>query len=379
MLVVDLQNSVRTSNAQLTDLQEKQNSLNANFSEELFDDHLELIEKKQAEFKLAVMEKDLEELKATKEGTFLFNVDAIYDLYTSYKSKVTRNGGAKLDTKQSVDNVEGWGALLIDQRFDELTALITSENKNLDASYQKYLASLPPPATASGGGYSYITVNTEKGNFGMYLIKMPKSSVKVKTIAAIEDDCKDNCATKSMAQYVSENNAIAGVVGAYACPPDYPQCAGKVNSFDFAFYDSNDKEWFNEDALSWFETAMMTFNGNSTKFYEDTSDYDGDGVTGAVSNFPALLEDGNVVVDSGDIDSYQSVKGLRGAIGTDDKNIYLAYISNASVIDAAYAMRAAGAKDSLNLDGGGTAAMYVNGKYVVGPGRSVSNAILLVK
>jgi exopolysaccharide biosynthesis protein len=42
-------------------------------------------------------------------------------------------------------------------------------------------------------------------------------------------------------------------------------------------------------------------------------------------------------------------------------------------------MKALGAQHSLNLDGGGTAAMYINGGYVIGPGRGVANAILLVK
>jgi len=34
---------------------------------------------------------------------------------------------------------------------------------------------------------------------------------------------------------------------------------------------------------------------------------------------------------------------------------------------------------NLNLDGGGTAAMYINGGYVVGPGRPLANAVVLVR
>ena len=59
--------------------------------------------------------------------------------------------------------------------------------------------------------------------------------------------------------------------------------------------------------------------------------------------------------------------------------MYLAIISNATVVDAAYAMKGLGALDALNLDGGGSSAMYINGSYVVGPGRSLPNAIILTK
>ncbi len=49
------------------------------------------------------------------------------------------------------------------------------------------------------------------------------------------------------------------------------------------------------------------------------------------------------------------------------------------MVDAAYVMKALGAKDALNLDGGGSSALYLNGSYLVGPGRSLPNAIVLVK
>ena len=47
------------------------------------------------------------------------------------------------------------------------------------------------------------------------------------------------------------------------------------------------------------------------------------------------------------------------------KNIFLGLVYNATVPEAAYAVRALGVKDALNIDGGGSSAMYINGKYVV--------------
>jgi len=45
----------------------------------------------------------------------------------------------------------------------------------------------------------------------------------------------------------------------------------------------------------------------------------------------------------------------------------------------ALVMQALGARDAMNLDGGGSVAMWINGGYVVGPGRQLPNAILLLK
>jgi len=36
-----------------------------------------------------------------------------------------------------------------------------------------------------------------------------------------------------------------------------------------------------------------------------------------------------------------------------------------------------GATDALNLDGGGSVALYENGRYKAGPGRSLPNAIIV--
>jgi len=53
-------------------------------------------------------------------------------------------------------------------------------------------------------------------------------------------------------------------------------------------------------------------------------------------------------------------------------------VTNASVTDSAYALQALGVKDALNLDGGGTSALYISGSYKVGPGRLLPNAVVLV-
>lgn len=368
--------------AQVSDIQKSQENFSANFSEELFDEHLKLMDKQKLESEAASLSSQLEQLSITQTGSLALKVKSIYDLYGDFQAKLTRNDNVKLDTAPAKTKTVAWGTLLIDKEFDELTTQLTAETASLDGAYQKYLDSLPkaPPIAAVGSGYSYVTVTTERGtSHGVYLVKVPMSEVRVKTIAAIEDDCKDNCSTKTLEEYVKENDGYAGINGSYNCPPDYSACAGKTNSFDYAFYDSNDRKWFNKGALTWGDTGMISFSGHSSTFYKRTSEYGGGSVDAALSNFPSLLKNGEVVVDEGILTSYQKTKGLRGAVGVGGENIYLVHVNNASIMDTAYVMKALGAKHALNLDGGGTAALYVNGGYAVGPGRRLSNAIVLIK
>ena len=362
-------------------IKDNQEVLKNNFADELFNEHLALQELSSLEQSKKQLEDDISKLRATDDGSLLFRVNEFYEMYQDYLSKLKRNSDVKLETGASSDKVAGWGPKLLNQEFEALKTEITSEGKVLDDAYAKYVAALPKPEPAAAGeGYTYITVSNERGKFGVHLIKVPLSSVRVKTVSANEETCKDNCPTKSLADYVSENNGYAGINGSYFCPPDYASCDGKVNSYDFALYNSNKGKWMSKDALGWEDTGLVTFNGSSASFYKESTEYGGGSVTAGISNYPSLVRDSEVIVNSGDLTSYQKdIKGLRGAIGFGGSNLYLAIINNATVIDAAYVMRDLGVKYALNLDGGGSSAMYINGKYMVGPGRSLPNAVVITK
>jgi exopolysaccharide biosynthesis protein len=368
---------------ELSNVTNKVANFESNLDKDLFSEHVKLTENMVLSSTLIDLQTEIDKLTQDKtiNSTTNTKVNNIYTSYNTYLNSISRNKADKIDTKTNEDAADGWGALLLEKKFEELQTKITEENKILEDSYQKYLAALPKPEPViSSGDYSYTTVNTEKGRFGVYLIKVPLSSVKVVTAAANSDTCKDNCPTKSLAQHVNDNGGFAGMNGSYFCPPDYSECGSKVNSFDFAFYKSSSGKWLNSKALGWSDTGLATFKGTSAKFYKKSTDYGGDGVTAGISNYPTLLKDGNIVINQDKLTSYQkNVKGLRGAVGVGNSNLYLALIQNATTMDAAYAMRALGAKDALNLDGGGSSAMYINGGYVVGPGRSLPNAIVLIK
>lgn len=362
------------------DIIERETYLQDNFDERLFDEHLKIMENFELSATVTDLQKQVEEFEEEAENNPYSTIGEIYKSYGVYLSKLSQNKNAGLDISGSEEAAEKWADMLLNQDYDALLAEINTQIESLDNDYSEYLASLPPPEPVNtGSGYSYQTVSTEKGTFGAYLIKIPISSVEIVTAAANGNDCKDNCPVKPLAEHVNDNGGFAGMNGSYFCPPDYSSCGGKINSFDFALYKSSSDKWLNDGALGWSDTGLITFRNGSARFYKKSTEYDGDGVDAGISNYPSLLDDRDIVVNNDKLSSYQKdVKGTRGAIGIGNENLYLAIITGATVEDAAYAMRALGAKDALNLDGGGSAAMYYNGSYIVGPGRNLPNAVVLV-
>ena len=237
----------------------------------------------------------------------------------------------------------------------------------------------PAPAE-TGLGYSYQSVSTVRGTFNVHLIKERLSQVTVRTLTANTTDCFNNCPAKPLDQYASENGAYAGMNGTYLCPPDYAQCAGKVNSYDYAVYNSNLRRWINYNALN-AQNGGLFWSGASTSVYRRTYVYyqNQTPITAGITNFPLLVQNGSVIDSTSEQNGSQLLKGTKGAIGVDGTYIYLAIVTNATVTDSAYVMQALGARDALNLDGGGTAAMWISGSYKVGPGRLLPNAIVLTK
>lgn len=319
-------------------------------------------------------------------------IEALLVQYKDISVKVERNSAVKLDVAAATNQYAAWGQKLLAQQFDELKTSLGSTGEQLDKDYQVYQVSLVPKtstpsksSSSSGGGgaspsgYSTQSVSTSRGSFSVKLVKMSLASVTVKTVTANDSNCADNCPAKSLAQYVQENGAYAGIHGSYFCPPDYSACASKKYSYDFPVYNTNLGKWLNQGALGWNSPGLATFNGHSATFYQSANQFPGGSVTAAIGNFPTLLvHNGSVAITDANLDSAQKNKGVRGALGVDGSNVYLAIVSSASVLDAAYAMQALGATQVLNLDGGGSQAMYIGGAYKAGPGRLLPNAIVLV-
>lgn len=364
----------------LTSLSESQLEAKKRLSDAAFQQHLNFIEKQ-----------NLAQVKVSSESATTKarndKIDLVYSLYSDVQNKIKRDLGVNIDVKDIEAQAPDWATKLLAQEFDALKDSLTKNSASLDTRYQTYLANLPKPIPTSSSssvapnpaGYSFQTVATIRGTFSAYQIKLPLASYSVRTVTANDTDCTTNCPVKSLADFISENNAYAGMNGTYLCPPDYSSCAGKVNSYDFPVYKSSLSKWINAGALSWTSQGLATFVGDTPKFYRYNNLYPKTAVTAGISNFPTILLGGSVLDTEAEQTDYQKLKGTKGSIGSDGANIYLTLIPNASVTDSAYVLQALGVKDALNLDGGGTSALYIGGVYKVGPGRLLPNAVVLVK
>ena len=256
---------------------------------------------------------------------------------------------------------------------------VTASSGAASASATITVASPSARVNAAPTGYSYQTVSTSRGQFGIHVIKQPLSDITVKTVTGNASDCERDCPVQPLVEYLNQTNAFNGMNGTYLCPPDYSWCAGKVNSYDYAVYSSTLGTWLNEWALVSPQNAIVTVTGKTLRFYRHTYSYDRSPVDGAVSNFPILLLGGLVVDTEAEQADYQKQKGTKGSIGTDGTYVYLSLVTNATVTESAYALQALGVMDAMNLDGGGTSAMFADREYKVGPGRQLPNAVVITR
>lgn len=238
-------------------------------------------------------------------------------------------------------------------------------------------ASLPSSNTPPGSGYSRQSVSALGSSYIVDIVAADMGSTRIIVDTATDGDCRDNCPVLSLGDYVSRNGAFAGVNGSYFCPADYPTCAGKSNSFDTLAMNKN-KKYINSDNNVYstnpaviFQSGSMRFVGQSLEWGRDT------GVDGVLANQPLLLSVGNVVF-GGSGDPKQGSKGSRSFVGNRGSTAYIGVVRNVTVAEMAHVLKALGLEGALNLDSGGSTALW-SGGYKAGPGRNIPNAILFIR
>lgn len=249
-------------------------------------------------------------------------------------------------------------------------------------------AAAPDIDADKGMAYARRTVTTANGSFDVSVITLARDRAAMATLVAAPDDCGDACPAKSLADHAAGVGAGIGLHGTYFCPPDYASCAGQTNTFLWPVYDSTTGMMHNASSLPVHEGPLMAYAADGRYFYFHRARDFGASVgafeaanqaklVAAIANYPSLVEGGAVIVESESRldEGMRTVKGTRGAIGYGDGSVYLVIARSATVVDLAYVMQALGAKEAMNLDGGGSAAMLYGGAYKVGPGRLLPNAI----
>ena len=180
----------------------------------------------------------------------------------------------------------------------------------------------------------------------------------------------------SLADYVSRSGAFAGINGSYFCPADYPSCADKKNSFDTLLMNKN-KNYLNSDNNVYSTVPAVIFQNGSMRFVGQTLEWGRDtGIDGMITMQPLLVLNGNIVF-GGDNEPKHASKGSRSFVGSSGNMAYIGVVFNATIAESAKVIHTLGIQSALNLDNGGSTALWSNG-YMAGPGRYIPNAILFV-
>lgn len=275
---------------------------------------------------------------------------------------------------------------LSDKNFSSGSAEIASLNSDIDKTRQQALAAVvlqpdmanvPSNNAPPGSGYSRQKVDVNGTSYMVDLIAGNLSSAKVLVDTASDNDCSNNCPAMSLGEYVGRNSAYAGVNGSYFCPADYPSCAGKTNTFDTLAMNVK-KHYFNSDNNVYSVVPAVIFGGGWVRFVGRSLDWGRDtGVDGVLANQPLLVSGGNVVF-GGDGDPKKGSRGNRSFVASKGNTVYIGVAYNVTVAESAIVMKALGMDNALNLDSGGSTALWANGGYKAGPGRNIPNAILFV-
>lgn len=258
---------------------------------------------------------------------------------------------------------------------DELSQLTQqtdkSENNVLGTT------SIPTSNSLPTNGYVRQKVVTDRGTFTVSIIAADLNSTRVIVDTASDSSCSNDCPVLSLRDYVSRSGAYAGINGGYFCPSSYPSCSGKKNSFDTLLMNKK-KVYFNSDNNVYSTVPAVIFSGGSARFVGQSLEWGRDtGPDAVLANYPLLVQDGGLRF-TGSGDGKLNGKGNRSFVGSKDHYAFIGIIQNATVADVAVVLKTMGMRNALNLDSGGSTALW-SGGYKFGPGRGIPNALLFVR
>ena len=327
--------------------------------------------------------KNQDQVKINKElNERIENIEETYDIAVSVYEKL-------LDLKDSTDKTESFDelftqslVLLSEEKYatassklDELEKLIKEKRDEIAASFT-IPVNIPESNAPPGAGYSRQSVTTDAGTFMVSMVAADLGGTRIIVDTASDSDCGNDCPVLPLSEYVSRNGAFAGVNGSYFCPVTYPSCAGKTNTFDLLVM-NHKKTYFNSGNNVYSNNPAVIFGDGYIRFISAASQWGRDtSPNGVLSNYPMLVFNNNVVF-GGDDDPKKGSKGARSFVSNKGNTVYIGVVHSATVAESARAMNALGMENAMNLDNGGSTALW-SGGYKVGPGRNLPNVILFV-
>ncbi len=354
-------------------------------------------EKKQTDVKQAdlvskihEMQKQLETLQKedqyVKNKTLEATISAIQKTYTQavsvYEDLIELKKKNSKTEKMDV-SFAYFLSLLSQRNYTSASATLTFIHDEIKKSNESIaiLSTVPTNVatnnTPPSSGYSRQAVESDVGKFIVNIISADLNSTRVIVDTASDQNCSNDCPVSSLADYTGRNGAFAGINGPYFCPAEYPSCSDKKNSYDTLLMNKN-KVYFNSDNNVYSNVPAVIFSGSSARWVSKSLEWGWDtGVDSVIANQP-LLTLGGQIMFGGDGDPKKGSRGSRSFIGTTGSKVYIGVVSNATVAESAHVMKTLGIENALNLDSGGSTALWSGGKYIVGPGRNTPFGILLV-
>ncbi len=358
----------------------------------LLSDKLLVSNAKVLQLSLALANKENELTSLKKEDQYKINqalkseIDKIHSAYAkaanSYEKLVDFEAQNKTNPKMDQDFANIL-KLLSDKNYASASAALEGLNKQIDEQVQKNAPVVATQPAASSNtppqtGYSRQSVQTDSGTFAVDIIAADLGSTKVIVDTASDSDCANNCPVLPLAEYVSRSGATAGINGSFFCPGEYPSCAGKTNSFDTLLMNKN-KKYFNSDNNVYSTIPAAIFSSGGARFVGRSLDWGRDtSVDAVIANYPLLVSGDRLVYSGSANEPKFGGKGARSFIAAKGNSVYIGVVYNATMVDSAKVMQALGMRDAMNLDEGGSTALWYGG-YKAGPGRNIPNAVLFVR
>lgn len=284
-------------------------------------------------------------------------------------------------------------------RVDDLFQSSAERLSPAVAVSQKELATIHKPGLRESlneySSYESKKLKISRGTFSVEIIKISLDNPNLKVITATADsgDCQKNCKAKSLADFVFENKAFAGINGTYFCSDS--SCVR--NYYFYPVFNTPGNRLINEAQLKYWTTGpLMVFDEeNNFYYFKDSREFKsvaafekktGHQVRAALGNKPRLIEEGKNLLIDWEMDAKQAngkyarnaIAYKKGAFGSKGE-IYLVIAGRATVPDLAEIMKSLQVDYALNLDGGASAALIYNDEYMVGPGRDIPNAVMFAQ
>ena len=254
------------------------------------------------------------------------------------------------------------------ETISTVTPTNTSTNTNTNTATASQAAKT---ATVTDSSYKddNISINlteTTVNNTQVYVADVTVSSSDYLKTAFAQNSFGTNVTAKTSVT-AADNNAILAVNGDY--------------------YGANSSGYVIRNGVIYRDTVRENSNNGDLAIYKDGSfkiiyedqisaeQLVNDGVVNLLAFGPALVENGEITVDTNTEVGQAMASNPRTAIGIIDENHYIIVVSDGrtseskglSLYQLAEVMKSYGAKTAYNLDGGGSSTLYFNGQVINKP------------